>query len=750
MQHPAYDFLLMLSGGDPGTLHAISTSYYNEGKYGPFTTRYLTAADAVVWASEENAKSRCVFYTLQASDGKGRSNKHITHARAVAVDIDDPLRSYPVPVPVTPSARVRTARGEHLIWCIEPTTNWAEVKHTHQTLITEIGSDGACKDPARLLRLPGFYHCKNHDSPVLCELTHIDPSRRYSLEQITDSFVGRGPDVPAQRLYHYHTRVLTKLDPLSDEAQQGNRNNLVYSTAWLGKDLVREGWLSEEQLYADIIVRAVHLPGDEPFTEAEAAAAVRSALSSEVTSDAHTNAIEVATAPPANPDSGEANRVLDGIDLPQLTQRVIDDLGGAGKVIIDGGMVWRYDPRGVWVALTEKNLKTQIQSYTGYLVFDGKSGTTKRITIKPKMRDEALNFLMHREDLQHDGFFAGAPRGIQFADVWLSLAEDGAPIAEAPSPEHRCRTYSDVSITVPSTCYRWEEFLNSVWPDESIQAIVQEAVGTALLGDATRFQQALLFVGDGANGKGVFSTILSDIVFPKDTTSSINPENWGNEKNIMGLRDSLLNIVGELSMKFRTDDSIIKSVIAGDSVEGRHPYERGVSFRPRCLHMFSCNHLPRTYDSSHGHWRRFIVIPCEQRFDGSTAPRTIVESMRDEAAAIIRWALAGAQRVIRQKHYTISKRASELKAEWQTDADTVSAFLAACQDTAAGDAKKVTPAEAYSTYLMWCESAGRRSISATRFGRRLTQLGIGRGRNASARWYEMALLPAPGWNLTGI
>lgn len=127
---------------------------------------------------------------VKNKNGNLRHDKNIRRYAALFVDLDDGtpdeqrarLNGFHLP----PSAIVRTARGHHAYWFLDYLDEitpeaW---RRTQQGLAATLGGDPACVDPARLMRLPGYYHVKHE--PFLVEIIHLNEHWTYLLDQFSN------------------------------------------------------------------------------------------------------------------------------------------------------------------------------------------------------------------------------------------------------------------------------------------------------------------------------------------------------------------------------------------------------------------------------------------------------------------------------------------------------------------------------------------------------------------------------------
>jgi hypothetical protein len=112
--------------------------------------------------AELNRLGAGIYVTINATDGKGRTNENIRRVRAVWIDWDGKDGKPRVVVPPLPaSVIVETSPGHtNELWLVDELMP-AEHAGIMQTMVEKFGSDPNAKDLARVLRLPGFYHCKD-------------------------------------------------------------------------------------------------------------------------------------------------------------------------------------------------------------------------------------------------------------------------------------------------------------------------------------------------------------------------------------------------------------------------------------------------------------------------------------------------------------------------------------------------------------------------------------------------------------
>lgn len=197
-------------------------------------------------AAQKQIQGCGVYFTPNAFEG-GRKQENLIHIQAVYADIDlakegdgqdrpeveqkiskavAALRTLECP----PHCIIRTKNGIQPIWRVEPTGGEEAVRlfrETEELIIKCFEADPGAKDPARVLRLPGYKHLKNPSEPFVCLLLHDDlDSPLYELAALKDFFGGylkiKGITIAEK------TRTES---PVTDRIPAGSRNTTLASIA---------------------------------------------------------------------------------------------------------------------------------------------------------------------------------------------------------------------------------------------------------------------------------------------------------------------------------------------------------------------------------------------------------------------------------------------------------------------------------------------------------------------------------------
>ncbi|KFD26150.1 PriCT-2 domain-containing protein [Sphingobium yanoikuyae] len=114
-----------------------------------------------------------IFLTVNETDGQGVSAANIVAATCFFVDFDGTPLEHVERLGLTPHVAVDTSPGKrHFYWRVNG-IKLPEFTAVQKRLIALFGSDKSVHDLPRVMRLPGFLHQKNPDSPTLvtCHVT---------------------------------------------------------------------------------------------------------------------------------------------------------------------------------------------------------------------------------------------------------------------------------------------------------------------------------------------------------------------------------------------------------------------------------------------------------------------------------------------------------------------------------------------------------------------------------------------------
>lgn len=444
---------------------------------------------------------------------------------------------------------------------------------------------------------------------------------------------------------------------------------------WDCADAIDDGWTPEQLTeFMKKTVRAWTPPDDTPPTEPRKEPKNEVAVKPEAGSSAATKV----------PASREIPDGADGIDnLPvvfpsvafgsevYLAKVFVDHLTEAcgGPVVKADGKFWAWGPTA-WRELPEQRLRLAVHG------FDAVGTGPKETPLKLGRR--MIDGILHEAGTKvSDADFFAAPRvGINALNGFITIEKDGKINVRPHEPEDRSRFTINTEFQLHTEMQPPEgSMLHKIITDaflgdadaEDKRKLVGEILGAAILGMATRVRQpkAFVFLGETANNsKSTVAGLISRLL-PAGSVSAISPASFGDEHRIVNLAGKAANVADELSAGAIAGE-VFKAAITGDPIEGRDVFKAALSFRPTALHCYTTNVLPRFNGGiDRGLRRRLVVL----QFNRSIPEDEVIEDIgdriqRDELDLLLGFAIAGAQRLMRQGGYTVPASSKSALQEW--------------------------------------------------------------------------------------
>ena len=258
---------------------------------------------------------------------------------------------------------------------------------------------------------------------------------------------------------------------------------------------------------------------------------------------------------------------------------------------------------------------------------------------------------------------------------------------------------------------QFEKFLEMILPDTAVRSRVQEYIGYTLTSDA-RYQKAQLWLGSGANGKGVLANIVQKL---HRNTAAIRLDALDGFSLSVLLGASLI-YVDEVP-KARINEQILKSLIAGEKIQIDRKYETPLSTHIRGKWLVLGNHLPAITDHSIGFWRRWDIVPFNVTIKESERDPLLANSIiRTEMPGVLNWALEGLLRLQKRGAFevTLPVAMQNILSDAKRESNSVQAWFEE-NDIVASHSLQSTKDEIYEHYREWCSRNGMASMASPRF-----------------------------------
>ncbi len=202
--------------------------------------------------------------------------------------------------------------------------------------------------------------------------------------------------------------------------------------------------------------------------------------------------------------------------------------------------------------------------------------------------------------------------------------EDGILLPH--NPEHRFTFQIPVVYDPAATCPFIDRFVSQVFPADAV--CLAWEIPASIIGILTSIQEAILLLGEGANGKSTWLSLLVTFI-GRGNVSSLSLHRLECDKfSAARLVGKLANVCPDLPSEHLAGTSVFKIITGGNEpLTGEHKFGTSFEFYPFARLVFSANHPPRSADASHAFFRRWLPIPFDKTFGpDEQRPREILDA----------------------------------------------------------------------------------------------------------------------------
>ena len=636
-----------------------------------------------------------IFVTINETDLTGRKTDNVRRVRALFVDLDgapiEPVESYTLP----PHAVIASSPGKwHAYWRVEG-VELGEFRSMQEALIQRFGADPSVKDLPRVMRLPGFYHCKA--KPFLTKIQRVRELAPYGagdfrvavpVTEGAQHVVAEG-DTSAS-IVAIVDKQCQRLSELS--AGSKKRNNTLNTIAYIVGGLVGAGLVREDYVRGKLVdaADACGLP------RIEANKTIDSGLAAGIKA-------------PWSP-----NLMLDPSNPIRSARKMIDDRfrDSEGNVLLvrHRETFWQWDGSR-YVIVEREPMAAAVWSYTEHARTMGGEGPSP---FKPN--PDRVNAIVQALRATTQIKEVDAP-------TWLRGADDNPPPSEfmavkngllhlpqgelwRPTPHYFNTVASDVRYDPDAPApQRWTAFLDETFGDDTeAREALQDFVGY-LLTPNTSLQKILLMVGPPRSGKGTVARVIRELV-GHDSVAGPTMHSLSGEFGLEPLIPRTVAIISDARIGARTDKAAVTerllSISGEDALTVNRKNTSQWTGRLQTRFAILTNELPALSDGSGALANRFVIIMLTNSMLGREDP-TLFDKLKAEMPSILNWAIDGYERLRSRGHFVQPASGQEALDEIQTLAAPKKAFVRDMCDV--GPGLEVASEVLWEQWKDWCTSS---------------------------------------------
>lgn len=293
--------------------------------------------------------------------------------------------------------------------------------------------------------------------------------------------------------------------------------------------------------------------------------------------------------------------------------------------------------------------------------------------------------------------------------------------------EHNPGDYCSVQASYPynpdASYTSWSRFIDDVTASDPKSAELLQLIPGYVLFQDCRLERVFVLTGSGGNGKSKYLEILRQL-FGEGSTSHLQPRALLDKFQVIQLKDSIINIAGEIRSDLRDIEERIKAIASGEPVSGCYKGEQFVTFVPRSKLVFATNAALTSGDTSEGLARRLIIVNFKVSFVDYPDPSDpyqrlknpdIIDDLTRElnSGGVFNWAYEGYKLLKAVGYFTETDDQEELIRDFKRDSNPILVFYEECYSDVSS--AEILYDQVYADYITWCATMGETAISAHKF-----------------------------------
>lgn len=331
-----------------------------------------------------------------------------------------------------------------------------------------------------------------------------------------------------------------------------------------------------------------------------------------------------------------------------------------------------------------------------------------------------------------------ALRDVQFdrAPVWNFIngtLELDTGVFRGHNPGDYCSVQAQYPYNPKATHHAWDKFIADVTGDDPKQSELLQFIPAYALFQDCSLERLFVLSGNGGNGKSKYLEVLR-LLFGEQNTSHLQPRALLDKFQVIQLRESIINIAGEIRSDLRDVEERIKAIASGEPISGCYKGEQFVTFVPRTKMVFATNSQLQSDDTSEGLARRLILIDFKMSFVDFPDPNdpyqrqkntNILHELRSEldSGGIFNWVYEGYKLLKTVGYFTETNDQAELLQDFKRSSNPILLFY---EDYFGENTVfSVSNKQLYSDYRVWCEGNGYRPTTSIGFHREFKKLSCG-------------------------
>lgn len=699
-----------------------------------------------------------IFFTVNGFHGGKRTNETLTNLNGFFCDIDYPDKINKTPDLIhnykqdllaelyeggcLPTYIVETKNGLHVYWLFKMPIYLKDLNPEQQdrlkvlyrdieeAILRRFDGDPGAKDVARVLRVPGTMHQKDPNDMFEVKLIHSTGEERFTFSELQNIFLKKeAPDTWAtvngenpiseevkkdiEVLYPKLKRPSYEklLSKVPGSIPEGMRNKALLVAAYACKEA---GWTMEDTFkhfneFHGLHMREIRKTIRSAFEHSYDFGYNNEVMQALVTQDERTELSKVTSKVLSKSTKEKRTNGNEEQKQKYLTYEFIVAERHPYLKYKARGDFYNYDG-GVYKPMQQDDVRSIIFNE---MLKDGLTNYRKLSAVNDKIacfKSLDGRTFTHEDENQNQNII----------NLQNGLLDIGTYQLVAHTPEYLSTSQIPVSYDAHAKCPTWIYFVNDIMDGDKEQVRLLQQIAGYSLTTSMALAKAFIFFGSGANGKSLFTKILSKVV-GQQNVSTVNLSSINKQFGLTGIVGKKLNLIDEISGNY-FESNIIKALISGEKLSADVKYRpEPIEFIPTSKLIFSVNELPKINDTTPGLYRRFLIIPFNRSY--LEKPDVFLEQKLSlELPGILNWAIEGLRDLRQEGRFNETKTNHDMMGIFKNDNSPLTEFLSANYEPAPiGEEAKyaVQSSDLYREYKAYCFEMGYKSKSLANFSREL-------------------------------
>jgi len=247
-----------------------------------------------------------------------------------------------------------------------------------------------------------------------------------------------------------------------------------------------------------------------------------------------------------------------------------------------------------------------------------------------------------------------------------------------------------VKYNLHAKCPNIEKHFKDILKNKEDSKIMFEIFGFILYKEYF-IEKAIMFIGDGRNGKGKTIDLMKRFIGANNCCSVPLTQLSEGGFRTWDLFGKMSNLAGDLSSNSLKDTAMLKQTTGRDFIGADRKNKSTINFINYAKHIFACNELPRVYDFSRGFWERWILFEFPYTFikqeqfeklsDSEKKKYRIMDNFiieklttEEELSGLLNKSIESLHNILIKKDFSYSIGINEIKKFWVRKSDSFTAF----------------------------------------------------------------------------